>query len=148
MKVLVATDGSEYSERAIDFVAELFSDSKNAEILCVSVIDPAAGTELETIIESVEDLTAPGNPAADEAREMLNACKIRFGQHSTSPGVEFSTEVLAGPTARVISERAESWQADMIVLGSHGRGAVKRALFGSVSERVMHHSSCPVLIVR
>lgn len=43
---------------------------------------------------------------------------------------------------------AKEWPADLIVIGSHGRGGVKRALLGSVAEGVMRHAPCPVLVVR
>jgi nucleotide-binding universal stress UspA family protein len=52
-----------------------------------------------------------------------------------------------GPTAETILREAERLHADMIVLGSHGHGVLRRALLGSVSEGVLHGATCPVLIV-
>lgn len=64
-----------------------------------------------------------------------------------SRGVDAHALLLQGATVEVILERARKVSADLIVLGSHGRGALYRALVGSVTEGVVRHSPCPVLIV-
>ncbi len=51
------------------------------------------------------------------------------------------------PASRIV-EVAKNWSADLIVMGSHGRGKVQGLLLGSVSEGVLHHAPCPVLVVR
>jgi nucleotide-binding universal stress UspA family protein len=53
-----------------------------------------------------------------------------------------------GKTATEIVKAAKDWSADLIVIGSHGRGGVDRLLLGSVAEAVMRHAACPVLVVR
>lgn len=59
-----------------------------------------------------------------------------------------STELLAGPATRTICEKADEWNAELIVMGSHGRGFLGGAWFGSVSDKVIHHAPCSVMIVR
>lgn len=62
-------------------------------------------------------------------------------------GIEAHAVCVQGSTVDVILERAQRMAADLIVLGSHGHGALYRALMGSVSEGVLRGASCPVLIV-
>ena len=112
------------------------------------MIEPAAGTEFETIIESTETLTDPKNPEYRVASELLEKSKVYLSETCSGKNVTISTKVLAGPAARAIVEEAEAWKAEMIVVGSHGRGFWKRALLGSVSNRIVDHAHCAVLTVR
>ena len=61
---------------------------------------------------------------------------------------DVSSVVLHGGAAQSIVESASEWGADLIVVGSHGYGFWQRTLLGSVSNSVVHHASCSVLIVR
>lgn len=62
--------------------------------------------------------------------------------------MKITTEVLSGSPKRVILEEAEAFGADLIVVGSHGHGALERFLLGSVSQAVALHAKCSVEIVR
>jgi nucleotide-binding universal stress UspA family protein len=62
-------------------------------------------------------------------------------------GIDAEASLVPGPTVDTILERAEHLNADLVVLGSHGHGAVYRALAGSVSEGVLRRAKCPVLVV-
>jgi nucleotide-binding universal stress UspA family protein len=64
-----------------------------------------------------------------------------------APGMAVRTEVLSGIPARKIAEYARQQRSDLIVMGSHGRTGLTRALLGSVAEAVVRRSPCPVLIV-
>lgn len=66
------------------------------------------------------------------------------------PGLlaELTTRVMKGSADQEIIEEAEKWRADLIVVGSHGRGFWGRMLLGSVSQLVIQHASCSVLVVR
>lgn len=63
-------------------------------------------------------------------------------------GFKITGEVIQGSPKQVIVEEAESWGADLIVMGSRGLGAWNRLLLGSVSNAVVHHAKCSVEIVR
>src|SRR5438034_10407585 len=63
-------------------------------------------------------------------------------------GVGARTVILRGFPVKAICASAEKFAPQFVVLGSHGWGAVKRTLFGSVSTGVLHHAKCPVLVVR
>lgn len=62
-----------------------------------------------------------------------------------SDAVQFVPE---GPPGAEIVKVARQWQADLIVIGSHGRRGIRRALIGSVAEAVVRQAPCPVLVVR
>jgi len=62
-------------------------------------------------------------------------------------GIDAKALLVQGPTAEKILSEAEAHAADLIVMGSHGRGAMHRALMGSVSERVLRKADCPVTIL-
>jgi nucleotide-binding universal stress UspA family protein len=83
------------------------------------------------------------------AREM-HASHRMLQQHSTSlreRGINATAIQVQGATVETIVREAQRLQADIIVLGSHGHGALHRALLGSVSEGVLHHATCPLLIL-
>ncbi len=62
--------------------------------------------------------------------------------------LEISSKIVPGPPSQAIVDEAESWGADLIVMGSRGRGTFGRLLLGSVSSAVVHHAMCSVEIVR
>jgi len=79
----------------------------------------------------------------DEAQKMIDGFRSRISLKS--PVLGFAP---IGGAASEIVQAAKDWPADLIVIGSHGRGGIRRALLGSVAEGVMRQASCPVLVVR
>lgn len=147
MKILIANDGSEFGEAAVDFCAGLIDRTRENEVKIVTVVEPAASLELETIIESVDELASSDSPATLAARKVAETSAGRLGD-LIGGSTAVNGEALAGPAARTIVEEANRWNADLIVLGSHGRGFWKRAWTGSVADRVSHHAQCSVLVVK
>jgi len=80
----------------------------------------------------------------DDARKVATAAAAR----AEEAGVETRTVVLRGITVQEICAAADKFDPRFLVIGSHGLGAVRRALFGSVSTGVLHQARCPVLVVR
>lgn len=145
MKILIANDGSEFGDRAVAAAAELTKGNSSAEFKVIAVIEPAAGTELEMVIESTDELVDIENPTYLAALRMVTASANDL---AAAGAVCVTYEVLSGSPARRIVEAAEEWDADLIVVGSHGRGYWSRALLGSVSDRVVNHANCSVLVAR
>ena len=148
MNILIANDGSEYGMAAVDLAANLINCGPGTKVKVIVVVEPAATLEVETLIESVDELTAPDNPNAKKAHEIGATSVRRLNDKCGINGTDISHEVLAGPAARTIVEKAEEWNADLIVVGSHGYGFWSRALLGSVSNRIASHANCSVLIAR
>jgi nucleotide-binding universal stress UspA family protein len=137
--VLVALDGSPLSERALTYAIETFPD---AHLTSMYVINP---------IDSVIDVEAGGLPVADDWYENAEAEAIRIHQRATylaaERGIELDTVTEVGKPAREILEHADDHDVDQIVMGSHGRSGIDRALLGSVAERVARRARIPVTIV-
>jgi nucleotide-binding universal stress UspA family protein len=136
--ILIATDGSRSSGEAVEFGLRLASE-QGTSVVVVHVIDePPWHTRA----------TGPAGPAASwpphEAYEPLQEAAVRAAEH----GVAAATKLLAGDSANEIVAYADSIDAYLIVVGSHGHGIFASALLGSVSLRVLHEARRPVLIVR
>lgn len=83
----------------------------------------------------------------DKHRQTAEESLQRYAREHL-PGCEVERVVRVGAPVEVILETAEERKADLIVMATHGYGFVRHALFGSTTERVLHHASCPVLVVR
>jgi nucleotide-binding universal stress UspA family protein len=70
-----------------------------------------------------------------------------LGDELRDAGLEATALLVRGSTVETILNEATKLEADMIIVGSHGRGAVQRLLVGSVSEGVLRHAKCPMLII-
>lgn len=135
-RILLATDLSAASAGATAKAIELARDL-GAALLIVSVIDPAARGVPGGRLERMHQRRATREAAAQQL--------VVRGRQA---GVGVSFLVWEGEPGPAIVEAAESEAADLIVVGSHGRGRVGRFLIGSVSDHVIRHASAPVLIVR
>jgi nucleotide-binding universal stress UspA family protein len=135
--VLLATDLSPTSEAATTAGLELAA-TVGARLLAVSVIDPGA-------------LRLSGGryfARVDQVRAERERVAQELVARGRSMGVDVGFLVWEGEPGESIIEAAEAESADLIVVGSHGRGAVGRFLIGSVSDHVVRNASCPVLVVR
>jgi nucleotide-binding universal stress UspA family protein len=136
-KLLLATDLSEASssatEQAFDLAARL-----GAALLVVSVIDPGS-------------LLMPGGrfrARVDQVRERREQQAQALVERGREMGIDVSFLVWTGDPGDQIVSAAEAERVDMVLVGSHGRGAVGRLFLGSVSEHVVRNAPCPVLVVR
>ena len=147
MKIIIATDGSDYSKAAVDQCCRFLIRPDNTEVLIVSAYEDAYPIMAEPFAISAEYYQKLDDAVSEMAATFVaDAKKI---VRDTFPTAEFSieTEVLRGPPDQQIIEKAKDWNADVIVVGSHGRGFWGR-LLGSVSSGVVHHAPCSVLVVR
>lgn len=145
-RILAATNGSKISRKAVAYAADL-AKQLQAQLTLLGVIDSdymlAAGLPPDIspggIRESTEDILRQATEAyLDEA---LTECQKQ--------NVEVSKVIRKGHPVEEIVKEAESEQADIIVLGSHGRSALKAAMLGSVAYGVLHKDArIPVLVIR
>jgi nucleotide-binding universal stress UspA family protein len=143
-KILLATDGSECSNVAARSIAQR-SWPSGTGFRILSVVEPSASFFVPSYLssEAMEELRGKDMQRAQEA--VSSAESILCGA-----GLEASSTVAvpaATPKELILSEAAE-WDADLIVVGSHGRRGVNRLLLGSVSEAVALHAKCSVEIIR
>jgi len=133
--ILIATDGSAYSKeaarRAIDF-----AQSYGGQLKVVSVVDVPTEFYAEAP-EIVEKMTEKAHGFVDEVKEMAE-----------DSGIPCETFVREAAAFEAIIGLAQEKKIDIIVVGSHGRTGLKRLLMGSVTEKVIGYSPCPVLVVK
>ena len=147
MKILLAVDGSTFGDKAAAEVARRPwpADTQVRVLSVVEVPMPLAAEPYmlsdQFYVEAEAALRRRAADAAGRAAEVLQ-------RSLEAQGVRVTAEVIAGSASRVIVEEAEKWGADLIVLGSHGRGFWGRLLLGSVSQAVASHAPCSVEIVR
>jgi nucleotide-binding universal stress UspA family protein len=145
MKILIATDGSKYSNAAVDECCRMILNPERDEVQVVSVYENAHPITAEPFALSQEYYEK-----LDETVHKIAAGYVEEAQRNVSekfPKLKLTAEILHGAPDQQIIERAKEWNADLIVVGSHGRGFWGR-LLGSVSDGVVHHAPCSVLVVR
>jgi nucleotide-binding universal stress UspA family protein len=133
-KVLLATDGSPASEPASEQAIDL-AIQVEAKLLVMSVV---AG--------SARPSEAP--PDGFESRDAVTSKAQAIVARAKAAGVEACFLVWEGDPGDAIVAAADSETTDIIVVGSHGRSGVSRFLIGSVSDYVVRHAHCPVMVVR
>lgn len=145
MKILLAVDGSPHSDAAVHEVIGR-PCPQGSEVRIVSVAE--VSHVLAPVPDGGAELYAEGlRVARDQAREAAAAAVSRL-RDSVGDSLVITFVTPTGAAARAILDEAEEWGADLIVLGSHGRGFWGRVLLGSVSQAVAAHARCSVEIVR
>ena len=147
-KIIVPIDGSEHSDRALNYALYL-AEKYSADITLLSVAQPIAATRPMF-------LTQPMLPPASTviyikkikaAHEKMLAEALKKTKES-KPNINISKKLVNGRPADKIVEIANEGNFDLIVMGSRGVGGIKKFFLGSVSDRVADEARCPVLIVK
>jgi nucleotide-binding universal stress UspA family protein len=145
MKVLLAIDGSPHSHAALlEFVTRPWPIGTEVQIL--TVIHPSIPLIMEPTLvvaaahmEQTLDLRRDAPALVEAASKMIR---------NADPGISVTTKVIEGIPKNAIVQEAQDWSADLIVLGSHGYGRVRRVLLGSVAGAVVAKAPCSVQVVR
>ena len=138
-KILVPTDGSDYSIRAAEYgigIAKMLS----AQILVVYVIDKVVIDQISKVTEreSVEqELKENGQRYVNYVLDL-----------AAKKGVKSSSMLTKGSPYEQIVHLARELNIDLIVMGTYGRRGAERVLIGSVAERVIEYAPCPVLVIK
>ena len=140
MKILLAVDGSDYTRKMLDYVCthqRLFDPSHEFVLLNAQApVPPHARAAVGS--GTVEDYYQ------DEARKVLEPAASAL----QARGIKVRSEWRAGPAGRTIGRFAEEGGFDMLIMGSHGHGALARLVMGSVSSEVLAECRTPVLLIR
>ena len=140
-KILVPYDASSYANHAFDEALKI-AEKFGSKITAVTVLGPntqhTGGISLERAIEIQDE-------HEDAATKILKDLEVL----AKEKGVEFSFSVIFEPSPyKGIVNFSNSNSIDLIVIGSHGRSGIKKALLGSVASGVVEHANCPVLIIK
>ena len=146
-RVVYAWDGSACAEQAAHVLMDrgIFAAS---EVRVVSVADAALPwwADVDTVGEEV--VAAAYEEAAEPSRTQHEQLARDMAHRLQEAGLEALPECRDGDPAEQIVNVAESWEADLVVMGTHGRTGLRRLLIGGVARNVLHHAPCSVLIVR
>lgn len=137
--VVVGVDGSDTSAAAIDFAFD-FARRHDRDLIAVHAWSDMPIEALAPL----EDWTHNWDQVRAESEAVIARCVA--GHQETHPDVRVKRHVSFHGPAQALREIADD--AGLLVVGSHGRGAVRRALLGSVSHAVLYHAPCPVAVVR
>lgn len=148
MKILIATDGSECSQKALEKCCEIITEPEKAEIKIVSVAEQAAVMPAEPFVVSAEYVQTLDRLVVKQSETFLEKAVNTLKAHFPSAQISVATKILHGSPAQSVVAEAEEWAADLIVVGSHGYGFWERMMLGSVSQSIINHAPCSVLVVR
>lgn len=138
MKIVVAYDGSECANAALDDLRRAGLPAE-AQLEVLSVVEawlpPPSGLEIVEHIDREQEYQSLARRGAMQLVTM-------------QPSWSVESKVKSGSPAAALIQEAEEWGADLIVVGSHGRTALGRFFFGSVSQKVLHEARCSVRVAR
>ena len=141
MRVVLAVDGSDYSQAAVDQVVHR-PWPPGTTIRVLSAIQPYTPPMTEVVVgATIEQVT---QQLLQDAKQLTE----RTARALAATGAAIETAVRQGDPREAIVDEAQEWGADLIVMGSHGRTGLKRWVLGSVAQAVAAHARCSVEIVR
>jgi len=138
-KILVPTDGSDYSMRAAEYgvgIAKMLS----AQIVVVYVID-------RVVIDQISKVTERDSVEQEFKEDGQRYVSYVLGL-AAKEGLKASSLLTKGNPYEQIVRLAKELKIDLIVMGTYGRRAAERVLIGSVTERVIEYAPCPVLVIK
>lgn len=137
-KVLVAVDGSEHANRALQQAIELIQALQNKPSLTavhvnpiMMVAEPPLGIDIDA------ELNEEGHELTEPYRQLLD-----------QTGIQYDINYQTGDPAKIISDLANTQNYDLIVMGTRGMSKMSELFLGSVSHTVIQHANCPVLTVK
>lgn len=140
--ILMPTDFSEYAEHAFTWALEMAADWQ-AKLVLFHAAAPISPLAFPDSVYLPELRRLEADMLADAKKRMSE-----FVGKKESGAVVVETRVVVGEPIYEICQAVGREQADLIIMGSHGRTGLSHVLLGSVAERVIRHASCPVLVAR
>jgi nucleotide-binding universal stress UspA family protein len=142
MRILIPVDGSQNSQRAVEFVLKLVHRDAPPEIHLIHVMPPVEAWEVRRFLTADEITTLQQR----DGEEKLRACRALLD----AAGIAYRPQVLVGDgqVAEAIARYADKYDCDLIIMGAHGRTGLKHILMGSVASDVIHLAKVPVTLVK
>lgn len=155
MRILIGYDGSECAEAALDDLARAgLPGGTEALVLSVAELMPLAATQMMPAAYPIADPSEASVLPAAAAMEAVQKAAEEHARRAAMklqqmfPDWRIGAEVGNDSPGHALVSRAQTWNADLIVIGSHGRSRLARLVLGSVSQMVVTHASCSTRVVR
>lgn len=145
MKILINTDGSEFSRAAVEKCCGIIVAPEQTAVKIVSAFEVIEPLDISVSPEFSRELE---NSAREKAKKFTEQAAAQIRERFPSSKIDLTSQVSMGAPDRILIETAKEWAADLIVIGSHGRGFWERKLLGSISDSLIHNAPCSVLVVR
>ncbi len=142
-RILVPLDGSELAERALKHAETIIGENPAATLILVRVTEPLLSAAYY-LSGGADVWLGVEEKAAKDAADYLDGVADRLKKAGVA---RIKTVVLEGQPDDQILDYLEHRRVDLVIMSTHGQGGITRWLAGSVAERVMRHSSVPVLTV-
>lgn len=149
MKILLAVDGSPCSDDAVEEVATRpWPEGTEVRVITAVHLPFVPSAETWSLPQSYyAEVERVGREKADEFLDRA-ITRLASSNAERKSGLTLTREPILGHAEDVIIEEARKWEADLVVLGSHGYRGINRFILGSVSQAVAYHAPCSVEIVR
>jgi nucleotide-binding universal stress UspA family protein len=135
-RVLLAVDGSEHSERAIQVAGEL-AKKFGSEVLVLNAREVLLMTRSSPV----------GKETTEQSQTLVRQVAERLAKDGVNARGE-SVSIVESGAAKEILEEARKFEANLIVMGTRGHSQLAGLMLGSVASKVVHHAECPVTVVR
>jgi nucleotide-binding universal stress UspA family protein len=145
MKILVAYDGSPAADAAIDLILKRpWPDGTQVRV--VTVLEIPMFYPMASGIEAYPPLSEKVRQAMRE--NAYRSVQAAVEKLKSKPGMQPNYELREGDVKRALLEAIREWGADLVIVGSYGKGAIGRLFLGSVSHALVTHAPCNVEVVR
>jgi nucleotide-binding universal stress UspA family protein len=141
-KILVPLDGSELSACSLEHVKQIAGVGMS-EVILLKVIEPVASNDAAAWSQAGYTVTDLMDKNKTLAKNYLSQAADKL----KNQGISARVEVIEGRAAESILDYAQKNKVELIIISSHGRSGISRWTFGSVADRVVHHSQIPVLVI-
>ena len=135
-------DGSEISYKALD-AALFFSEKLGSNITAIHIMEdiPVTNIESQKLLNDMLEISAV---CKQQGENILSNCS----ESARNKGLNIHTVLLKGNPASIILDFCKNEKYDLIIMGNRGIGKVKEIILGSVSSKILHNSTCPVLLIK
>ncbi len=142
--IVVGTDGSNHAQQAVRVAAAVADREAGTVVHVVSAHWPLANRDVLDLEDQLPEEFRHLLTSHFVEKDDLAAARVIL----ESQDVEAVYHDISGDPSDAILDAAERFDADLVIVGSRGEGVVKRAIHGSVSTKVVHHSPCSIMVVR
>jgi nucleotide-binding universal stress UspA family protein len=146
MRIMLSVDGSGFNKCVVNAVKRLKLYSDTAILVLSEAMQPLAAEPWTPV--SMELQVQMEGILRERANEIAKSVLNEVKRITDAAGCRAKAEVVGGNAKYSIVDTAKEWKPDLIIMGSHGYGFIKRSLLGSVSSYVSQHAPCSVLISR